>query len=305
MLKRNRVKRVLALLGLTILLSLLLAACGGEVSPTPINQPGAKITRLRFGAIPAENATRAIENTQPFAQALATETGLPVDIFVGNNYVAVVEALNTGKIDVALLAPFSYVLASGKYGIEAIAQQIGKGGTTEYNSLIITSWRTGIKDISQIKGKSFAFTDPASTSGYVVPRYYLTKAGINPESDIRGSFVQSHDASVLGVLSGRTDVGAVASDIYDRLVSAGTVKPTEITVLAKSDPIPNSAVAVRKNLNPDDKAKIKAAFLAIGQKYPEAMVSLTAEGFRSADDKLYDGLRTIAKELNLDLTKVR
>jgi phosphonate transport system substrate-binding protein len=275
MLKINRFKKSIALICLSIILAAVLAACA-ETSPTPGTAPGAKLTRLRFGAIPAENATRAIENTRPFADALAQEIGVPVDVFVGNNYVAVVEALNTGKIDVALLAPFSYVLASGKYGLEAIAQQIGKGGATSYNSLIITSWRTGIRDLSGIRGKSFAFTDPASTSGYVVPRHFLTKQGFNPDSDIRGSFVQTHDASVLGVLNGRTDVGAVASDVYDRLVTVGTIKPNEIIVLAKSDPIPNSAVVVRKALNEEDKARIKAAFLAVGTKHPEAMQSITA-----------------------------
>jgi phosphonate transport system substrate-binding protein len=305
MFKLNRLKKLVALLGVTILLATLLAACNETASPRPVAVPGAKLTQVRFGAIPAENATRAIENTRPFADALTQEMGIRVDVFVGNNYIAVVEALNSGKIDVALLAPFSYVLASSKYGLEAIAQQIGKGGATSYNSLIITSWRTGIKDLSGIKGKSFAFTDPASTSGYVVPRYFLTKNGINPDSDIRGSFVQSHDASVLGVLNGRTDVGAVASDVYDRLVTVGQIKPNEIIVLAKSDPIPNSAVVVRKDLNAEDKARIKAAFLAVGTKYPEAMQSITAEGFRDADDSVYNGLRNIAKELNLDLTKIK
>lgn len=280
-------------------------AAGTTVSTTPAAGTAPKISlkKLTLAAIPAENAAKVLDDTKPFGEALSKQLGIPVDVFVGNNYTAVIEAMASAKADVAIFGPFSYVLASSKYNAEAILLQTGLDGSTSYNSFIIANPKTNIKTLNDLKGKTFSFVDPASTSGNLIPRYTLTKAGIDPDKDVQGTFAGGHDVSLLGVVSGKTDGGAVASDIYASLIKQGKLNEGDVTIVAKSDPIPNSPVAVRKELSADDKAAIKAAFLAV--KDPAVLKSLSTAGYIENSDSKYDGLRDVAKILNLDLTKLK
>lgn len=265
--------------------------------------PKISLKELKFGAIPAENATKVLDDTKPFAEALSKELGIPVKLTVGTNYTAVIEALSSGQIDVAWFGPFSYVLASSKYNAEAIALQIGSNGATSYESYIISTSKTGIKTLADLKGRTFSFVDPASTSGNLIPRFTMFKNGLDPDKDVKGTFAGGHDASLLGVISGKTDAGAVASDTYEKLIKEGKIKDGEVNIVSKSDPIPNSPIAVRKELSANDKAAIRAAFTSI--KDPAVLKSLNVQGFQETSDSTYNVLRDIATTLKLDLTKLK
>jgi phosphonate transport system substrate-binding protein len=108
---------------------------------------------------------------------------------------------------------------------------------------------------------------------------------------------------LLGVVSGKTDAGAVASDVFASLVSQGKLKDTDVTVIAKSDPIPNSPVAVRKDLSDSDTAILKSALLNL--KDADALKAINTAGFIDNSDSNYNTLRDVAKILNLDLTKLK
>jgi phosphonate transport system substrate-binding protein len=257
---------------------------------------------LRFGAIPAENATTAFDQTKPLADALSQQLGIPVEVTVGNSYTAVIEALQAGQIDVVWFGPFSYVLAHDKYNAEVFAMQLTSSGADHYYSYIVTTPKTGIKTLADLKGHSFSFVDPASTSGNLIPRYNLLKAGIDPDKDLQATFAGSHDVSVLGVVSGKTDAGAVASDVFDNLVSSGKLDPNAVTIINKSDAIPESPIAYRKELSDNDKTLIKNAFLAI--KDPAVLKASSIGGFIPIQDSTYDLLRNVAKEENIDLSKL-
>jgi phosphonate transport system substrate-binding protein len=320
--------RFTAIALVSLMLAMLLAACGATATPTAAPAPttaaapaattaastaattapattSAKLSlsKVRLGFIPAENATKVIEQAQPFIDALSKELGVPVELTVGTNFTATIEALASKKIDVAWFGPFSYVLAADKYNAEAILMQLGKNGATSYKSMIFANPKSGIKTIADLKGKSFSFVDPASTSGNLIPRYTLTKAGLDPDKDVQGTFAGTHDVSILGVSSGKTDAGAVASDIFEKLISEGKIKESELVKVAESAPIPNSPIAVYKDMNPNDKKIIADAFLKL--KDPKVLQSIIAEGFIPTTDSTYNVLRDIAKTLNLDLTKLK
>ena len=265
--------------------------------------PKIGLKELNFGAIPAENAAKVLDDTKTFAAALSAQLCIPVKVFVGNNYTAVIEALSSGKIDVAIFGPFSYVLAADKYGAKVIALQLGVDGSKTYNSLIITTPATGIKTLADVKGHTFSFVDPASTSGNLIPRYTLVKNGIDPDKDVKGTFAGSHDVSLLGVASGKSEAGAVASDIFAKTIKDGKVKESDVVVLSTSDPIPNSPVAVRKDMSDADATLLKNAMMAV--KDPAALKSLNTAGFVENSDSNYNTLRDVAKTLNLDLTKLK
>jgi len=277
----------------------LIATIGASSSAAKVS-----LKTLRLGAIPAENVQTVLTNTTPFATALSQQLGIQVELFVGPNYTSVIEALAAGKLDVAIFGPFSYVLANSKYNASVFALMLGTKGEKTYNSLIITTSKTGIKALADLKGHSFSFVDVASTSGNLVPRYNLiTKAKLDPDKDVNGVFTGSHDASLLAVQSGKVEAGAVASDTFQKYIDNGTVKAEEIVIVDKSFDIPNSPVAYRNDLSDADKAAIKAAFLAI--KDTAALNSMGTGGFIEAVDTTWDPIRDIAKVLNVDLTKLK
>ncbi len=257
---------------------------------------------LRFGTIPAENATKAFDNAKPLADALSQQLGVPVEITVGTSYTAVIEALNSNKIDVAWFGPFSYLLAHDKYNAEAFALQLDVRGRDFYNSLIITTPKTGIKTLADLKGHSFSFVDPASTSGNLVPRYTLIQAGLDPDKDVQGIFAGSHDVSLLGVIAGKTDAGAVASDIYQSQIDSGKIKDGDVNIVAKSFNIPQSPIAYRKELTDGDKTLISQAFFSI--KDPAVLKSANVGGFIPVEDAKYNPLRDLAKAEGIDLSKI-
>ncbi|NWJ47222.1 MAG: phosphate/phosphite/phosphonate ABC transporter substrate-binding protein [Chloroflexi bacterium] len=277
----------------------LIATIGASSSTAKVS-----LKALRLGAIPAENVQKVLSDTTPFATALSQQLGIQVELFVGPSYTSVIEALAANKLDVAIFGPFSYVLASSKYNAQVFALMLGTKGEKTYNSFIITTPKTGIKTLADLKGHSFSFVDVASASGNLVPRYSLiTKAKLDPDKDVNGVFTGSHDASLLAVQSGKVDAGAVASDIFQKYIDNGTVKAEEIVIVDKSFDIPNSPVAYRNDLSDTDKAAIKNAFLSI--KDTAALNSMGNGGFIEATESYWDPIRDIAKVLNVDLTKLK
>ncbi|GHO41960.1 hypothetical protein KSX_01230 [Ktedonospora formicarum] len=245
-----------------------------------------------------------METTRPFADELSRQLcGVKVNLTVGTSYSATITAMSSQKLDVAWFGPFSYVLAADKYNAQAILRQLSVDGSDHYQSYIITTPKTGINSLQDLKGHSFSFVDPASTSGNLIPRYTMVKNGLNPDKDVKGIFTGSHDLSLLAVLNGKADAGAVASDTFAELVRQGKVKESDVKIISKSDPIPNSPIAVRKELSQSDKDAIRDAFVAIKDK--KLLEPMNAGGFTKDDNSSYDNLRDVAKSLNLDLTKLK
>lgn len=298
-------------LSILLMLSLLvLAACGSTSNNTNAasssnpNCHKVSLSQVNLGVIPAENATKVMDTTRPFADELSRQLcGVKVNLTVGTSYSATITAMSSQKVDVAWFGPFSYVLAADKYNAQAILRQLSVDGSDHYQSYIITTPKTGINSLQDLKGHSFSFVDPASTSGNLIPRFTMVKNGLNPDKDVKGIFSGSHDLSLLAVINGKADAGAVASDTFAELVKQGKVKESDVKIISKSDPIPNSPIAVRKELSQSDKDAIRDAFLAIKDK--KLLEPMNAGGFRQDKDSTYDNLRDVARSLNLDLTKLK
>ena len=286
-----------------------LTACGSSTgtattSPTASNCPHAiSMSALNFGVIPAESTTSVIDSTKPFSDALSKQICKPVHLFVGTNYTSIITAMVSGKADVAFFGPLSYLLAASKGNAEAILRELAPANKADhYYSYIITTPKTGIKTLNDLKGKTFSFTDPASTSGNLVPRYTLKNNGIDADKDLKATYVGSHDLSLAAVLSGKVQAGAVASDTFDKLQQQGKFKASDIVIVSKSFAIPEGPIAVRKELSQSDKDAIQAAFLAITD--PAALKAISSGGFIKDQDSTFDPIRDVAKKLNIDLQKV-
>lgn len=260
---------------------------------------------VRVGLIPSEDSRAMLASSQQLLDALEKNLGMKVQGFVAADYNGVIEAMRANHVEVAYLGPFSYVLGTTIANIEAFATaETSKSGRTFYHSQIITRKDSGIKNVNDLKGKTFAFVDPSSTSGHLFPKAGLVKLGIDPEKFFgRVLFTGSHDANALAVANKRVDAATIADRILDAAVQKNLVQRDDIHVVWASDPIPESPTCWRKNLAPELKAKIKSAFLDIRD------ITWADQGklnrFVETDDAAYDVIRDTAKVLNLDLKKMK
>ncbi len=202
----------------SILLAIFAAVLIGGVASISKAEPP---KQLRFGLLPAEDALEMVKQFQGIADHLGKTMGLPTKVWVSQSYNALIEAMGAGKLEVVYLGGGTYVAAKNA-GLDVVPvvaaktpiSKTDKVGRTYYKSCIITQSDSGLKKLSDLKGKTFAFVTPTSTSGGVGPRFYLVKNGIDPERDFKSLiYAGKHDAVYLAVKNGKVDAGAVG-DLY-------------------------------------------------------------------------------------------
>ena len=265
----------------------------------------AQTPELRVGLIPSEDAQAMIRASQQVMDQLAEKTGMKVRPFVANDYNGVIEALRSGKLDIAYLGPFSYVLASSIANAEAFAVAVTKKtGKSAYHSVVITRKDSGLDSVAKLQRKTFAFVDPTSTSGHLFPKAGLLADGFDPDKHFsRVIFSGSHDANIMAVANGKVDGAAVADRIFESAVAKGVVKAEDFQVIWRSQPIPESPMVWRKSLDAATKQKVAAALAEI-KDLPWGDQGVL-NGFAPTTDKAYDVVRQTAKALSLDLGKMK
>lgn len=261
--------------------------------------------KLRIGLIPSEDSQAMIESSKQVLSTLESKLGMPVEPFVATDYNGIIEALRAGKLDVAYLGPFSYVLATSVADVEAFAVAVTKKtGQSAYKSLILARKDSGIHQLSDLKGHTFAFVDPSSASGHLFPKAGLEQAGFDPGTLFsRVIFSGSHDASILAVANRKVDAAAVADRILANAVAKGLVKQDDFDVVWSSRPIPESPMVWRKNLDPALKQNVAAALASIKDVPWGDQGQL--DGFQPTNDAAYDVVRDTAKVLDLDLRRLK
>jgi phosphonate transport system substrate-binding protein len=279
---------------LIILLLFVVFACdsGGKPPSSP------KV--LRVGFVPAEDAQQVIQNAQPIVAILEKQLGIEVQPFVATDYTGVVEALRGNKLDIAFLTPASYVLAKNEANVRVVLKSERKG-SPYYYAAIITRADSGIKTLEDLRGKTFAFGDPVSTSANVFPRKMFHERGIDPVRDFKQILYSGgHDATVLAVLNGKVDAGATYANSPDNndtawmryLKNPEDVK--KIRAIAFSEPIPADNLVINGNLDESTAKKIEDTFIELSRD-PKGKQMLRdlyqIDGFVPATDKDYDSVR--------------
>jgi phosphonate transport system substrate-binding protein len=268
----------------------LVAGCGRSSS--------AKV--LRVGFVPSEDAQQVIQNAQPIVDILQKRLQMDVQPFVATDYTGVVEALRANKLDIAFLTPASYVLAKNEANVR-VALKSERQGSPYYYAAIITRADSGIKKIEDLRGKTFAFGDPLSTSGNVFPRKMFHEHGIDPVRDFKQVLYSGgHDATVLAVLNGKVDAGATYANSPDGrdtawmryLKNPGEIE--KIYAIAFSEPIPADNIVIGAGLDERIAKKVEQIFLDLsrdpqGKKMLRDLYQI--DGFVPATDKDYDSVR--------------
>jgi phosphonate transport system substrate-binding protein len=259
---------------------------------------------LNMGLVPGEDPRVMVNDNQMLLDHLQKSLQMQVKPFVATDYNGVIEALRSKKLDIALLGPFSYVLATTVANVEAFAMlETQKQGST-YRSVIIARKDHGIAGLKDLGGKTFAFVDPSSTSGHLFPKAALIKAGYNPDTFFsRVIFSGGHDASAIAVQNGKVDAAAIADALIDIAYSRGMLKRDEVGVIWTSEPIPGAPVVYRRDLPEDQKAKVREAFAQVRDMPwgPKIIIKRWAP----TNDAAYDVIRETAKLLDLDLKKMQ
>jgi phosphonate transport system substrate-binding protein len=268
-------------------------------------------SKLVVAAVPSENVATMTLRYKNFVDVIQKETGLPTTFISATDYAGVIEAQVAGRADIVFYGPFSYVLAKARGAkIEAIGASVPTATTAQgyYLSYLVSKKsNTSINALKDVKGKNVCFVDAASTSGFLYPTAGLLKEGIQ-STEYSSVFAGGHDKSVLAVQAGTCDAGFVYDDMFDILLpQRGLINAADFKVVWKSGQIPNSPMAVRKDL-PSDLFEIikktilekinKTSFVSMGLCTNEATCNVIEDatwGFKSVTDARYDDVRQVCE----------
>jgi phosphonate transport system substrate-binding protein len=265
---------------------------------------------LRVGFVPSENVQQVAQNAQPIVDILHKELGMDVEPFVAVDYTGVIEALRAKKLDIAFLTPASYVLAKNEADVQVVLKS-HRRGYASYYAAIITRADSGIYTLKDLRNKTFAFGDPLSTTGNIIPRKMFLEAGIDPAKDFKNVLYSGgHDATVLAVLNRKVDAGATFANFTDGKDAAwiqylkNPEEQKKIRAIAYSEPIPADNLVLRADLDPELGKKIQDIFLALGrdpagQKMLRDLYQI--DGFVPATDQDYESIRQAFKIAGINI----
>jgi phosphonate transport system substrate-binding protein len=258
--------------------------------------------RLVLGMVPSREADVIVDSLGPIADMLSERLLIPVDTFVSTNFVGLVEAVGTGRVDIGLFGPAALVQAMDVHGAQVILASVRRGSTT-YRSQFNVRCDSGIEDFEDLRGGTIAFVDPGSASGYQFPYVSLLQRGINPDTEMTSIFAGSHDAAALAVYNGDVDVavtfgGSPGSDGRETIEADFPDVKEVVCILGYSDDIPNDGVVVRAGLAPDLADQIAEALIDIanteeGQALTEALFNVT--DFAPIGPEAYDIVREVSR----------
>lgn len=285
---------------------ILISGLGGLLSCTSKKEElGSEANPIKLYFVPSVDAKVIANSSTVFKEYLEKNTPYKYKVAIPTSFIAVVEAFGTKRADIAALNTFGYVLAHEKYGAEAWLTFI-RFGHSEYRAQIIARNDSVISKLEDISGKTVAFVDPASTSGYLMPLKLFKELAIQPKQTV---FAQKHDNVVSMVYQKQADVGATFysppenGEIQDARRLVKTQYPDveqKIKIVKLTDPIPNDPFVFRKDLDPEMKKKIADALMEFvntkeGQTAFHSLYGVTA--LKRSTDQDYDKVREMLKAL--------
>lgn len=231
---------------------------------------------------------------RPLAGYLAKQLGREVKLFTVDTWEGLAKSLASGETDLSLMGPWGYVLANHEAGAQVVST-ILYDGKPEYFAITVTSPKSGINTLADLKGKTFAFGDKGSTSGYLIPLHYLMTKGIDPEKYFSKVTHTSHQSIELAVTRSELDAGADYNRNRDAMIAGGLIKAADSKIIWTSDPLPNDAFAVSADLY-KDKAfvfRLQKALEGLGGELKTNASLLPARytGFVTKDNAFYKPIR--------------
>ena len=236
---------------------------------------------------------------RPLADYLSKQLGKKVVLRTVDTWEGLALSLANGETDMALMGPWGYVLANHQAGAQAVSTILYEG-KPEYFAIIITHPKSGINRIEDLKGKTFAFGDKGSTSGYLIPSHHFQRLGIDPGKFFSKVLYTKHQAIETQVTRGELDAGADYNRNRDAMIAEGLIKAADSKIIWTSAPLPNDALAVSAALAKDQAfvARLRKALAAVGEQLKSNPSLLPARytGFVTKDNAYYKPIRDAGLE---------
>jgi phosphonate transport system substrate-binding protein len=270
--------------------------CAANWGLAPVRGASALEKPLVMAFTPSRDPTALQESADAFVAVLARLSGVPVRAQVASDYAGVIEALRSRRVDLAFVHPVGYVLARREAGCEILVRDVWENRTA-YKASFYVREASGIKHIEELRGRTVAFVDPASSSGYIYPMVLLMKRGLVRDRDPKtffkdALFAGTHEAALRAVLQGRVDA-ATTFDMAPQVHLKDPALVAQLVSIAETPEIPEAGICARPGLPPAAVQALKRALL--GMKKPEHATALKGiydiDGFVEARDADYDPVR--------------
>lgn len=258
---------------------------------------------FKIGAIPDFDQAEMEEAFDDFAQYLSNEIGTPVEFVPTVDYASLVTAFDRGEIDLAWFGGLTVTQALNTVPeAEAFAQ---RPSDQEFKSVFIEQKGLSLTGLEDLKGKSFTFGSESSTSGHLMPRYFLTEAGINPDEDFDGApnYSGSHDKTYKLVESGAFQTGAVNVQYWEKALEEGLVDETKVEEFYRTPDFYDYNWTLNKDI--DQKfgegtaQKVKDTILNMKKEDSKIMDLLSTEEFIETKNENYDLIKEVAEQLGM------
>ena len=266
----------------------------------------AQVPELRFGMISVENERDAIARLQGFQAYMSRELGVPVRVFRGSDYAAVVEAMRSGHAELAYVGPAAYGLARRAMGdrVAPAFRYLDNEGMEGYHSVMVVRADSAFQRVEDLRNRSLGFADPNSTSGFQAPSWFLRRQGMDPTSFFsRTGFAGSHEQNVMAVINGTFDAAVVAysndrRNTFQRMAEKGMIRDGAVRVIWRSPLIPNGPIVMRTDLPPGFRRDAAAALAALPDRDAAAFrdMSSNARGLVPAKHEDYLDIIAILEE---------
>ncbi len=262
--------------------------------------------KITIGLVPEMNVFKQMQRFQPLATYLSEQFKIPVELSILSRYGNIIERFQDSNIDAAFLGSFTGALAISQLGVEPIARPINSDDTSTYCGYIFVRKDSGIKTVADMRGKSFALVEKATTAGYVFPLAFLRRHQVNDiDTYLRSySFTGSHDAAISAVLAGKADIGAAKNTVFDIIKKTNPRVEQEIDIIATSPRVPSNGLCVRPDMAPATKARLRQELLDLhhSSRGKEILQAMSYKGFIKTAKEDYQPVFDLAAEAGISLT---
>lgn len=271
-------------------------------------------TVFRYGILGGENEADRLTNYACFKDQLSAHLGIPVELYPASDYAGVMQGLIADNLEAGGLGASAYagIAIEDPEAVEPVFTQKQTDGGTGYYSVVVTRADNGVEKLEDLKGKTLAFADPNSTSGYLYPAFELKEQGYDPASFFASTgFAGGHEQGVIAVLNKQYDAAATwvsgvgeykdgyTSGNLNKMVRKGALNMDDIKIVWKSSLIPNGPEVVRKDLPADFKAKYKQFLADLPTKDYECFKAIQGgdySGFAEITPGFYDGVIKLRRD---------
>jgi phosphonate transport system substrate-binding protein len=270
-------------------------ACSNQEIATP------SLTSLRIGILPDESKEKLVTSYTPLFKHLSKETGIPYRLVIPQSYKHLLELFENGKVDLAYFGGYTFVKANATSAAQPLVM---RDIDTHFTSIFLIKTDNKSHSLSQFKGKPLSFGSRLSTSGHLMPRFFISNQFKQQPENFFSKVLYSgkHDKTAYWVRDGVVDVGVANSAIIEKMFQDGRLLKNELRVLVETPAYPDYVWAVQAGINNNDRDKIKTAFLQLSinnTEHSKILKGVLAEKFVGARVKDFAQLKQIAQDLDL------